>query len=620
MIPLMLTITLSLVSFVCSAFVILRIIIPILPHRYLGRRVYPLAFSYPISYSLPPADKGYIWLALCDLSAAVVFVWETFDQWFDSSSSVGVASNVRSAARLWLALTLRQTCFLIISALIVIHVRLRKSVSFGFAQWYLWVPLVFLAGVSTIAAGLFVDITSRSFLIGYIAYSSTVAMLNTIMFGSLVRSLIIIRRNLALFQVSKCPHKTVETPQITLSAEDIDVIGEGCSWITSPTSSRRETRSLCSSFSTSTRSNRSIPDQASPPRLPLCILQGTQSSASRQTPSPSRGDVYAKDFGLFRHQTQSFRAAALTLGSQKNSWITSSLGTHPTISAWSFATRRSSPPDSVPTGVESAIALTPTQGPSPCNASPVTAVVESVRVLANNSYAPSAPQAERRTSSTGALAHSSQIDISILRIVACLAGIWIPLVLSLPHIICRDSTHFQSNEFASIFLAISVAISSPILVLNSLLRHPIPIPYDIFDAPSKTRSILHHSPSIGSALTFADGYKRGIGTKLIRDDAADGKDFSMPFPRVLATAPRLSILRIGDSSVPFPSTWNWHHVQGLPPPYLPSLAPTRVAPRRHSSTHPHDIADGQHTCSVTRATRQTRSLPSHKPTDKMLRL
>jgi len=42
-----------------------------------------------------------------------------------------------------------------------------------------------------------------------------------------------------------------------------------------------------------------------------------------------------------------------------------------------------------------------------------------------------APLAEKGGSSTAAAVHSPQIDISILRIITWLAGVWIPLVGSL---------------------------------------------------------------------------------------------------------------------------------------------------------------------------------------------
>jgi hypothetical protein len=393
------------------------------------------------SSSLPTADKSYVWLAICDIVAVAVFVWEAFGQWFDSSSewsSAAASSGIRSrsAARLWLALTFRQTCFFIISALILVHVRRRKSVSFGCAHWFLWVPLLFLATVSTVAAGLFADTIPRSFLVGYVAYSTTTAILNTVIFGSLVGSLIIVKRSLANFnqvKESKSPGETTAAEKrrrTVVTAEDIDAIREGSLWIASTASSRRRDEPTGSSYalhSTTSSHTRTTPhnhnttappDQTTPPRIPFPFWppQATHSSSSSRNPSPRRSDTHANDFGYapLRSRTQSLRAAAaaaaaaLTLSSQ-GSWISSSLGTHPTLSAWSYPTQRSSPPNQAQTTVEGARALTGEQ------------------------YAPSSLQAERgtATASPTSAVRSQEIEISTLRILAWLAGVWAPLVCSL---------------------------------------------------------------------------------------------------------------------------------------------------------------------------------------------
>lgn len=185
-----------------------------------------------------------------------------------------------------------------------------------------------------------------------------------------------------------------------------------------------------------------------------------------------------------------------------------------------------------------------------------------------------------------------------------------------------------------------MTISSPILVLNSLLRHPIPIPHDMFDAPPTPRSVLRYAPSMmnsASTLAFGGYYRRASGTGLVTShpstDIKDGvvnldeKGHRMPFPRRLAPARQrqLSILSTDDGKGPSsqPSR-NWHNVpvpmpvQGHAAPvhwYLPSPpAPTRVdsESRRHSSIHQHDyITSDQHTTHTngrTRVIRPTQSL------------
>ena len=175
--------------------------------------------------------------------------------------------------------------------------------------------------------------------------------------------------------------------------------------------------------------------------------------------------------------------------------------------------------------------------------------------------------------------------------------------MSLPYLTGLHGPGLQSSELRSTFLVISVTIPSPILVLNLLLRHPIEIPYAVFDAPPAPRSIIRSTPSIGSAST-SEGHRRGSGTKagrrtryawLSKDSTVGGKGYRTRFPRVLAPAPRLSILPVSNHDAKRPQAMpivpcqpgpDSHLVQSAAPP---SPAPTRVASRRLSSTHPHYI-------------------------------
>ncbi|KAI9457000.1 hypothetical protein BJY52DRAFT_1187617 [Lactarius psammicola] len=560
MIPLVPTVALALVSLICSAFVIFRTMLSILSPRTLSRRLLPLHFSPPSSRALPPADKSYIWLALCDLSALGVFVWEAFAQWSSSSSTAhrdrGTIPGIGTTSRLWLALTLRQTCFLIVSALILIHVRLRKSVSFGIAHWLLWAPLVFLATVSTIIAGIFAATTTspgRIFRVGYITYSSAIAVLNTVMFGCFVGTLVVIKRSLESFHKAQSSNESAEKPQADFATEDINVIREGSSWITSTTSSRQDATSI--SHSTTRTRHTSLSAAASPERtlrFPLWPPPGTHAYSSLpQTPSPYR------DFEPFRRRAQSLRAAALSLSS-RNSWITSSFGTHPTLSAWSFPTTSISGHD--PTSIEgvagSAIASTPTQYRSPASVRPPTVAVPGVRALDNQAE-------EKDQSSAPSSAPSSPvIEISVLRILAWLAGVWVPLLFALPYIIYLNGSNLQSSASASILLVISVTVSSPILALNLLLRHPIPIRSGIFDAPRDPHPIArHYTPSMGSPSPFSDRYRWNTGTRQVTGNYSatdDGKNQLKRLLGVLSPAPKLSLLPSNDSDMktPWPSARN----------------------------------------------------------------
>ena len=280
--------------------------------------------------------------------------------------------------------------------------------------------------MSTVAAGLFAEKIPGSFLVGYIVYSSTTAILNTLIFGSLIGSLIIIKRSLANFDRAKefkPPGETTaaEKPQPTLATEEIDAIRESSLWIASAASSRRRRdgpssphtpHSTSSSRAHTTQIIAASPDQTTPAQVPFPFLPppGTHSSTSMRNPSPHRGDTHANDFGYapFRNRTHSLRAAAaaaaaLTVSSQ-GSWISSSFGTRPTLSAWSYPTQPSSPPNQAQSAVEDPTAL------------------------AGEQYATSAVQAERGTPSPASSARSQEIEISTLRILAWLAGVWAPLV------------------------------------------------------------------------------------------------------------------------------------------------------------------------------------------------
>jgi hypothetical protein len=178
------------------------------------------------------------------------------------------------------------------------------------------------------------------------------------------------------------------------------------------------------------------------------------------------------------------------------------------------------------------------------------------------------------------------------------------------------STNLQ-NEFRSTFFAVSVAISAPILALNFLLRHPIEIPYDVFDEPTVPRPILRYVPSIGSASTSGERYRRGNGTRLVaghhstgawllKSGTVGGKRYRTHFPRVLVPAPRLSIspesdqnAKVRPPTIPVQAGSEWHLVRGATAPaaFVPSpqpRAPKGVASssRRRSSTHSRYITPG----------------------------
>lgn len=83
------------------------------------------------------------------------------------------------------------------------------------------------------------------------------------------------------------------------------------------------------------------------------------------------------------------------------------------------------------------IASTPTHDMSPSSARSgvvgrvVGGSVSATVAASNGQYAPSTLHAEKGTASNGAASRSPQIEVSTLRIIAWLAGVWVPLVCPL---------------------------------------------------------------------------------------------------------------------------------------------------------------------------------------------
>jgi hypothetical protein len=138
MIPLVPTLGLAFVSFLSSIYVILSL---------------QSEFGLPNYSKLAPADKAHLWLAGCDLLVLVVFLWQTLSETMGGVTSFGIANDPLAAIRLWLANTLRITCFSVIIGITLLHVRLERPVTFGFSHWLVWGPVLVIVVTSTAVAG-----------------------------------------------------------------------------------------------------------------------------------------------------------------------------------------------------------------------------------------------------------------------------------------------------------------------------------------------------------------------------------------------------------------------------------------------------------------------------------
>ncbi|EIN10998.1 hypothetical protein PUNSTDRAFT_119820 [Punctularia strigosozonata HHB-11173 SS5] len=629
MIPLVPTLALAMLSFICSAFVILRIVISILPPGPFSRHVPPSEFGLPNFRSLTPADKSHIWLATCDLAALVLFVWQAIDETTGGPQDFAAATDAGSAARLWLAITLRPTCLLVVSALTLLHVRLGRPVSFGWKHWILWAPLIIMVATGAGVATTLAAIDKSSLFVGLAAYSTAVAVLSSACFVSLIATLVMIKRNLTRSDgpTDQWPpmRQVEEKPRPSFATEDVDGLRDGSSWITSNASSRRDS---ISAFSFSTHHSVRPPTPTSmrikramaasqPSVAPKSSFwfgpatPGTAPSGAREasvppvpplpspygpTPISPTGMAINDDVDPFRREEtpippEHHHHQRLRMGSQ-TSWLTSNSGnSEATLSAWSFPTthathaganeyaavRPNTPVPSTPYATE----LPPT---STAVSRPITPALSSAQVLGGYGYAPEAARAEKGVGSI-ATVPSGDLDVSVYRTVGWLVTIWVPLALALPYFFAV-SPHGVTPSVASILLVLSSTLSSPILAFNILFRSPIPIPSGLFESYSEPPSIVNRAPSPGGlerlsreykrsgSVTVVEG-KRSTDVWLVNGDAKDGQGKVGRAMGMLQPKPKLSVMPIQDEEEPV--------TPPLPIQYEDTPAPT-VPPTPASAT------------------------------------
>lgn len=518
-----------------------------------------------------------------DLLALSVFIWQIITEAVGGPSDYKSANDPASAIRLWFAMTIRQTCLLVAASVTLLYVRLGRSVSFGRMHWILWSPVLLLAVTSTTLAGILSAAHIQSLFVGLMAYSSTLALLSTIAFVCLVTTLVIIKRNLAALNEENEPWPPVkidEKPRPSFATEDIDVLRDGASWITSTAGSRRNSMSGWS-FSThhtvasshhgrpQTGSHPSVPAKSSfwfgssmphdeniPPVPPL-PLPYAQRPATPTTPQD------LDDLDPFRRDAPALPRPRL--GSQ-TSWLTSTNGSHSTLSAWSY-------PTSQHEGSIRNVSTTDLRTPLTAASRPVTPQLADARVLGGYGFAPGSLQAENGLAALAA-PPGTPLDISMLRLIGWLLIIWVPTVnssymkvlrilsfvlqaLSYPYLIIV-SQHASASTIVSILLALSVTMSSPLLLLSIFLSSPIPVPSGLFDIrPDSPVETLRGPSPIGNDRPFkwSSDYKRSMSTSvtvvegrrsgdvwLTNGDAVDGKSKIGRAIGVLTPVPKLSVL------------------------------------------------------------------------------
>ena len=298
-------------------------------------------------------------------------------------------------------------------------------------------PILVLVFASTTFAGLLSGTGVDTLFYGLMSYSITVAVLSTMAFGCLFRTLFVIKKNLsAVNSLNDWPpvRQMEEKPRPSFATEDIDAIRDGASWITSNASSRPNSISAWS-FSThhtvatshhgrpQTGMHPSVPAKSSfwfgstepnefhvPPVPPLPSSYGPT--------SPTSADLAVED--PFRRELPPLPNHSRTrLGSQ-SSWLTSSNGSHTTITSWSYPTTHHE--DAIPKvctpDVQTASTTSVTR--------PITPALAEAQVLGGYGYAPGSLEAEKGLE---ALATSpGTIDISSYNVLGWSIMIWLPFV------------------------------------------------------------------------------------------------------------------------------------------------------------------------------------------------
>ena len=309
-------------------------------------------------------------------------------------------------------------------------------------------PTLVLVFTSTTVAGLLSGTGIDTLFYGLMSYSATIAVMSTMAFGCLIRTLFVIKKNLSPVNSSNewPPVRQIEEkPRPSFATEDIDAIRDGASWITSNASSRPNSISAWS-FSThhtaatshhgrpQTGMHPSVPAKSSfwfgstdpneiqvPPVPPLPSPYGPISPTSA---SLTDADPFRRDLPPLPNHPRT------RLGSQ-SSWLTSSNGSHTTITAWSYPATHyeDTIPNTSTPDLQTALATAVSR--------PNTPALADAQVLGGYGYAPGSLEAENGLAALAAPS-GTIINISLYNALGWSIMIWLPLV---------SLVHFFYNTF-----------------------------------------------------------------------------------------------------------------------------------------------------------------------------
>jgi hypothetical protein len=309
-----------------------------------------------------------------------------------------------------------------------------RSVSFGAKHWMLWMPILVLVIASTTCAGLLSGTGVDTLFYGLMSYSITIAILSTMAFGCLFRTLFLIKKNFSTVNSSsdRPPVRQMEEkPRPSFATEDIDAIRDGASWITSNASSRQNSISAWS-FSTHhtvAKSHHGRPQTGIHPSVPAksSFWFGSTEPNEFQVPpvpplpssygltSPTSADLAVEE--PFKREIPPLPNHQRSRHGSQSSWLTSSNGSHTTITSWSYPTTHHEDNVSAPNvQISSTTSVT----------RPITLALADAQVLGGYGYAPDSVEVEKGlealTTSPGT------IDISSYNVLGWSITIWLPLV------------------------------------------------------------------------------------------------------------------------------------------------------------------------------------------------
>ncbi|KAF8305018.1 hypothetical protein DL93DRAFT_2233241 [Clavulina sp. PMI_390] len=535
--PLIPVLILSIISFTASGFVILRTLLPLVPAHPLNHRVPSTAYGVA-KPALSPAKKATLYIAAFDFIALVALLWQAVVEAIGTSANP--SSNAGTAARLWIAMTARQTCLLVVATLTILYVRSDKTLTFGSKDSYVWAPSGVLVLASTACAAAFtathhVDL----FYSAAIIYTTIVAVASTGCFGGFLAYILILKQNLSTrvaTQANEWPTLKSQTKMYqprraaSFASADVDRLREGSSWLTSIHSDHthstdafsfdEDAQSVAAPSTRNPYSGSSVPGAKSPFWFGMhsnANLEHQEKHIEEGIPSTPAPEHEATDRSLSRASATTFGYGAM---GDRSSWLTEPTNAPSSPTKWSFPSYMKSRPNSGAEAFHGADIekmdyrqQMPMETPFTATAfSPSPRTSGEIRCYLNggiDGYRPDSaatlvkPQTpfDPRTTIGGAAAYErgsvmesvgiygeenrfASGNLEPWRMAGWFISIWLPFILALPYLCMSLASNanpssppaWAGSNVPLVLLTLSITLSSPIMALQVLFSSS-PIPY-----------------------------------------------------------------------------------------------------------------------------------------------